>query len=170
MRLAPIAFGLATILATGTASRADDVEVSVVTILASDRHTTIDPRLRAIAQQIQQTDKQLTGYKVRGTASETVALGHKKSFPLVGDVALEVTPQTRDEKDKRIRLTVKCPHWGEATYTTVPEKFFPMLTRYQHVTEGDKERLIVAVMVRPAPPKDKDKAKDKSADPPKNPS
>lgn len=136
---------------------ADDTGVYVVTVLASDRHKNVDPRIAGIADEVKKNNPGLTGFRVEKVAKLEMPLKEKKAFDLVGDVKAEVTVLSRDDKEKKVRLTVKCPHFGEVTYTTVTDKYFPLLTRYQ--TEKDKERLIFAVMVKPLPAKDNEKEK-----------
>lgn len=135
--------------------QAEDFEVTVVTILASDRHKNIEPKLKAVAEEIQKKDHSLTGWRIERTTRETMPLNHKHTFKLVDDVAAEITLLAKEEKekdkDKRVRVNVKVPHAGEITYSTVPDKYFPVLTRYQ--TNKDKERLVYAIMVKFLPPK-----------------
>jgi hypothetical protein len=135
--------------------RADDFEVTVVAILASDRHKEIDPKIKPLAEEIRKKDQSLTGWKIARQSRETLQLNQKHSFKLVDDINADVTVLAREdkdkEKDKRIRVNVKAPHAGEVTYSTVPDKFFPVLTRYQ--TDKDKERLVYAVMVKVLPAK-----------------
>lgn len=144
----------------GTLVRADDVRVTVVAILASDRHQTIDPKLKAIAEEVRKRDQSfqsMTGWKIERTTAKTLLLEKKESFPLINDVAAEITVLSKDDKEKKIKVMVKCPHCGEVTYSTVADKYFPIMTRYQ--TDPNKERLIFAVMVKPIPPKEKEKDK-----------
>ena len=65
---------------------------------------------------------------------------------------------SREDNEKKVRVTVKTPHAGEVTYRIVGEKYFPIMTTYQ---DKNKDRLILAVMVKPLPPKPGDKEKDK---------
>jgi hypothetical protein len=143
------------VLASASSSRADDFEVTVVAILASDRHKEIEPKLKPLAEEIRKKDDSLTGWKVARQSKETLHLNEKHSFRLIDDISADVTIVAREdkdkEKDKRIRVNVKSPHSGEIIYSTVPDKFFPVLTRYQ--TDKDKERLVYAVMVKILPPK-----------------
>jgi len=156
MIMRTIVCAIALAAAAAGPARAEDAGVYVVTVLASDRHKNVDPRVAGIAEEVKKKDPSLTGFRVEKAAKLEVPLNQKKAFDLVGDVKAEVTVLSRDDKDNKARLTVKCPHFGEVTYTTVMDKYFPVLTRYQ--TEKDKERLIFAVMVKPLAAKDKEKA------------
>jgi len=146
--------------------RAEDFKVTVVAILASDRHKEINPKLVQIADEIRKRDQSLTGWRIERTTAKTIKLNQKESFPLFGDINADVTVLAGEDKEKSLRLNVKAPHAGEVTYTNKADKFFPIMTRYQ--TEKDKERLIFAVMVKPVPSKeaekDKDKEKEKTPD------
>jgi hypothetical protein len=152
-----------TLFALASSTRAEDFEVTVVAILASDRHKTIDDKLKPLADEIRKKEPTLTGWRIARTTRETMQVNHKQSFKLVDDISAEVTVLARDDKekdkDKKIRLNVKAPHAGEITYSTVPDKFFPILTRYQ--TDKDKDRLVYAVMVKLLPAKDKPDEKAK---------
>jgi hypothetical protein len=119
--------------------------------------------LTAIAEEFRKRDAALTGWRIERTTAETMSLGQKKSFPLVDGIAADVVVASRDAKDNKLKVTVRSPHAGEITYTTVPDKFFPILTRYQ--TEQNKERLVYAVMVKPVVMKDKDAKSDKGGSP-----
>lgn len=155
MRFSIVFFAALYLLAATSPARAEDYEITVVAILASDRHKSIDEKLKPLADEIRKKDQSLTGWKIARTSRETVQLNHKQSFKLVDDIAADVTVLARDDKekdkDKKVRLNVRAPHAGEITYSTVPDKFFPILTRYQ--TDKDKERLVYAVMVKILPPK-----------------
>jgi hypothetical protein len=142
--------------------RAEDFKVTVVAILASDRHKEINPKLVQIADEIRKRDQSLTGWKIERTTAKTLKLNQKEAFPLYGDINAEVTVLSGEDKEKSLRLNVKAPHAGEVTYTNKADKFFPIMTRYQ--TEKDKERLIIAVMVKPVPSKSIDKEKEKPSD------
>jgi hypothetical protein len=132
----------------------------VIAILASDRHQNIEPKLKPLADEIRKKEPTLTGWKIARQSKETLHLNQKQSFKLVDDISADVTVLAREDKekdkDKKIRMNVKAPHAGEITYSTIPDKFFPILTRYQ--TEKDKDRLVYAVMVKLLPAKD-EKAK-----------
>lgn len=131
---------------------ADEFRVTVVSVLASDRHTNIDAKLAALAEEVRKRDQSLTGFRIERSTVETIPAQQKKAFPLVGDLTTDVTVVSFDAKEKKVKVTIKGPTTGDITYTTVPDKFFPVLTRHQ--TEKEKERLVFAVMVRPVPAKD----------------
>jgi hypothetical protein len=127
----------------------DAIRVTIVAITASDKHNTVDPRLKNLAHEVRkQHDQALTGYKLGETVSKPVAVGQKENFKLVDDASADITVLQKDDTNNRIRLAVKAPLVGEITYSTCYDKFFPIITRYQ--TRSDRERLIVAIMVRQA--------------------
>jgi hypothetical protein len=92
---------------------------------------------------VQKAEPKLTGFRKGRTTSLTMSAGAKESFELVDDESATVTVLEITRKDK-IKLTVKPPAIGAITYTTTPDKFFPIVTRYETKT---KDRLIVAIMV-----------------------
>jgi len=125
----------------------DGIRVTIVAITASDKHRDVDPKLKQLAREVQkQHDPALTGYKLGETVSKPVAVGQKENFKLVDDASADITVLQKDDSNQRIRLAVKAPLVGEITYSTCYDKFFPIITRY--TTRADRERLIVAIMVR----------------------
>jgi hypothetical protein len=127
----------------------DGIRVTIVAITASNKHDKVDPRLKSLASEVRkQHDPALTGYKLGETVSKPVAVGQKENFKLVDDASADITVLQKDDSNQRIRLAVKAPLVGEITYSTCYDKFFPIITRYE--TRTDRERLIVAIMVRQA--------------------
>jgi len=128
---------------------ADERHVTVVAVLATDRNKQIDPRVKEIADEVQKLEPGLTGFRLVRTTSKPITLGKRDTFPLVDNETLSVLLQQTEAKEgqERIRLTVKAPLAGEITYSCCTSKFFPIMTRY---LTKDNDRLIVAVMVKPA--------------------
>jgi hypothetical protein len=141
-------------LAGAAPSRAEDVQVTIVAITASDRNQNVNPKLKEIASEVKKRDASLTGYKLERTTSKAVNVGQKESFALVDGATADITVLQKDDSRQRVRLALKAPLVGEITYSTCYDKFFPVVTRY--LTTNDRERLIVAVMVKPVA-KEKDK-------------
>jgi len=147
--LAAVLGGLPTAAA---AARAEERSITVVAVLATDRNNVIDPKVQGIAEEVKKLEPTLTGFRLVRTTNKPVAVGRKESFPLVDAEMLavqllQIDPPKEKDKDERVRLAVKAPLTGEITYSTCCGKFFPILTRY--LTKHN-DRLIVAVMVRPA--------------------
>jgi len=131
--------------AAPAADTADETRVCVVAIIATDRNTTVDEKIKCIAKEVQKKEPALTGFRMATTNCKPLTAGAKESFPLVeGEVASVVVEGKC--KGERVRLTVKAPLMGEITYSTTCGKYFPIVTRYQ---TKDKDRLIIAVMVKP---------------------
>jgi hypothetical protein len=126
------------------------VRVMVVSLLATDRNREVEPRLEEIAEQIRKKDPTLTGFRVERVTSREVRVGRLEKIKVADDVVVEVTVTEKDPKTGRVSVTLKPPAGGAIDYTCCCGKFFPVCTRYQ---TPDKDRLIVAVMVRPCPPK-----------------
>jgi hypothetical protein len=130
--------------------RAEDRQITVVAILATDKNTQVDPRVKSIAEEVQKVEPGLTGFRVARTTSKAIAVGARETFALVDNEVLAVVIQQaggkEKEKDDRVRLAVKAPLAGEITYTTCCSKFFPIMTRY---LTKDNDRLIIAIMCKP---------------------
>ena len=139
---------IATLFATSTGSAADvNIRVTVVTILASDKHTHVCKELQEIAPQLQAKEPKLTGFTLERTTSKSMKLGAKDMFHLVDMEFAEVKLREKDDKQNRVSLTIRPPTLGDIEYTTCCGKYFPVFTGYR-----DKERnelVIIAVMVKP---------------------
>jgi hypothetical protein len=122
------------------------VKVTVVTILASARNNQVDPRLKAIADEVRTTDPQLTGFKLVSMEWKSLEVDEKASFPLVDKQAAQVVIRHPADKHNRVSLAVTPPQQGEFVYRSACGKFLPIVTRYQ---TGAQERLIVAIRVQP---------------------
>jgi hypothetical protein len=130
----------------GAAAPEEEVDVSVVVILATDRNTTVDEELTCIAKEVQKKHPKLTGFHLEKVICESLPVGKKHTFKLVDEEAATVLIRHGANKQNRVGLTVKAPDQGEITYTTCCGKFFPIVTRY---STKDKERLILAIRVQP---------------------
>jgi hypothetical protein len=124
----------------------DNVRVTVVVILATDQNKNVDPKLECIAKEVRNIDPKLTGFRLGPTSCKSLAVGAEYKFPLLEDLEAPVVVRHGADKDERVSLRIKPPKLGEITYTSACGKFFPIMTEY--VTK-DKERLIIAIMVRP---------------------
>lgn len=149
----PGLFALAALLAAGAARAEEPVKVTVVAVLASDKHSRIDPKLQELAREVQKRDPTLTGFRLGRVTCLPLKVGQKDTFPLTEDAAAEVTVLQPEGKEQRPRLSIKAPQMGEFVYETCCGKFFPIFTGYR--TEKGQERLILAVMVKPCPKKEK---------------
>ena len=131
--------------AAPAADTADETRVCVVAIIATDRNTTVDEKIKCIAKEVQKKEPTLTGFRMATTNCKPLTAGARESFPLVEGEVASVLVEGKCKGD-RVRLTVKAPLMGEITYSTTCGKYFPIVTRYQ---TKDKDRLIIAIMVKP---------------------
>lgn len=122
------------------------VKVTMVAILATDRNTDVDPRLKDIAAEIRKMNAQLKGFKLVSMTSKSLPVDEKTIFPLVDDQVAQVVVRQGADENNRIVLAVTPPRQGELTWSSTCGKFLPIVTRYQ---TQDKERLILAVRVQP---------------------
>ena len=126
---------------------AQEYTVTVIAILASDKSTTVDPKLAEIAAEARKREKGLTGFRIGRTHAKPMKVGDKETYALTDDAGMEVTIQPKPSRPDRIKVSLKPPQSGEVVYETAAERYFPVMTGY--ATPKDKERLIVAVMVKP---------------------
>lgn len=125
----------------------DPVKVTVVVILASEEGSTIDPRLKAIAQEVQKLHPMLKSFTLKHMESKSLKPGEKVSMPLVENRKLDMVVKHGADKDNRISLAIHIPNvMGEIEYQTTCGKFLPVVTRSK--TKAG-ERLILAIRVQP---------------------
>jgi hypothetical protein len=127
---------------------AQDVRVTVVTILASDKSDFVDPKLKDLAQEVKSREPNLKGYRLGKTAHRDISFNQKQAIRLFDDkdYSTDVTLIGKDDTGKRAEIEIKPPLIGAIRYQTAYDKFFPIVTRA--VVDG--ERLIIAYMVKPA--------------------
>jgi len=134
-------------------AKGKDVKVSVVTIIASETDTFIDPKLESIAKEVQKIHPKLVGFRMSKMACKSIPVNGSETFDILTDQKASVTVNKMVvENEERVQITIKPPSLGEITYTTTCDKFFPIVTRY-HPTK--KEILILAVRCQSCPDKKK---------------
>jgi hypothetical protein len=142
--------------ALAVAVRADDakktakqVKVTVVVILATDRNTEVDPKIKCIADEVQKlpAHKNLTGFRQARMTTHAVEVGKASSFDVVEDQKVGVTVLEAADQEGKVRLTVAAPKLvGDITYSTACGKCLPIVTSQK---TKDHELVIIAVMVKP---------------------
>jgi hypothetical protein len=135
-----------------SAVRAEDVQVTVLVILASETDAKVDPRLQCVAQQVRKNYPELKGFRLEEILRKSLPVGKKDTFVLIGNQKATVVVQHGCDKEDKVGLSVKVPNFGELEYKTCCGKFLALVT--DHRTK-DKERLIVAVRVQPCKKADK---------------
>ena len=132
--------------APGSALAGDDeVQVTLIAVLANDRSNDVDERLRCIADEVRKQHPKLTAFKLATQNEKPIAIGGKERFPLVGNEQASVTIVEGPDKDGKVKLAVKLPRTGQLSYTTCCGKYWPLMSRYKTATD---DTLLVAIMVR----------------------
>jgi ABC-type phosphate/phosphonate transport system substrate-binding protein len=126
----------------------DEVKVTVVSILATDRNTDVDPRVKCIADEVQKLEghKNLTGFRQAKMTTQGMPIGKAMTINLVDNQQVSVTVLETADAEGKVRMTVKPPTLGNITYSTACGKCLPIVTRYK---TKDNDLLIIAVMVKP---------------------
>jgi hypothetical protein len=129
---------------------AQDVRVTVLTIMANDRNEVVDPKLKDVAREIRKQEPSLTGYRLGNTTCKKINVGQKEAIQLFGDedkkgYSADVKLLAKDDTNKKVVIEFKPPTVGAITIGITYEKYFPIITRA--VVDG--ERLIIAIMVKP---------------------
>ena len=128
---------------------ADEVEVKVLGILASEHHTDVNEKLTEFAKHVQKKQPALTGFKLDHTEVQTLRLGETKKFKTTGGQVVEVTVNKERNEKGRITLTIKPPKMGQITYECVCDKYFATATEHYEGKGKDKAQLFVAVKASP---------------------
>jgi len=136
------------------ASHAEDINVSILVVLASEEHKNIDDKIKAVAEEIQKKNPKLTGFRLDRTINQTLEPGKTHKMILIDKAELEIVADKRREGEDKITLTVTPPTLGRIVYTCACGKYMPMLTQY---TNDRKERLVIVVMAKPCTREAKDK-------------
>jgi hypothetical protein len=135
-----------TIVISGRA-QAQDVRVTVITVMASDKTKFVDPKLNDLAKEVSNREPTLTGYRLGTTTSKEINIGQKEVVDLIEKtVTADVKLIAKNDSKKQVTIEVKPPLVKTVTYATNYEKFFPIITGYQ---ANNGERLIIAIMVKP---------------------
>jgi hypothetical protein len=124
----------------------EEVKVSVVAILATDRDSKVDKDLECVAKEVRKKDPKLTGVRLGHVTCKSIAVGKKSKFELVEGQMAAVTVDHGADKENKVQLKVKAPLLGEITYQTCCGKFLPVMTPYK-TKDGDV--LFVLVRVQP---------------------
>jgi hypothetical protein len=124
----------------------DPVKVTLVVILASERGNTIDPRLKAIAAEVQNLHPHLKNFTLKHMESKSLKYADKVSLLAVENKKVDMVIKHGADKENRVSIAVTAPSMGEIEYRSVCGKFLPIVTRYQ---TKNKELLILAIRVQP---------------------
>jgi hypothetical protein len=133
------------LLAVVVAGDGDNIRVSVLAILATDKNDNIDPKLECIAKEVQKHDPKLTGFRIANMTTKSLPIGGKDDFDLCGDQCLHVAVEKKGDEEGRIQMKITPPQMGDITYTTTCGKFFPVMTPFRN-KEG--ELLIIGVRIK----------------------
>lgn len=124
----------------------EPVKVTVVSVLATTKNRTVDPKLIDLAKEVQKRDPSLTGFRVHSSEAKSIPVGKSAVFKLVEKQELKVKVERPKDENGRVSLTIAPPEVGEITYACTCDRFFPVVTPYRTV-KG--ETLIVIVMAKP---------------------
>ncbi len=127
--------------------QAEEVNVTVVTILATNRDTHVDRELKCVALEIQKKDPTLTGFRMGTTKKALIAVGQKETFPLVDKEEVTILVRHGANAKKWVGLSVWPPQMGRVCYSTCCTKFFPIITGY---TTNNSEVLVIAISACPS--------------------
>jgi hypothetical protein len=123
-----------------------NVKVTLVVILASETGDTIDPKLIAIAKEVQVKYPSLTNFALKSMSCKSLPVDRKTLMPVVDNKDVAITIKHSADQEKRVSLAVVPPDQGEIVYRSVCDKFLPIVTRYHTAAN---ERLILAIRVQP---------------------
>ncbi len=122
------------------------VKLTLVVILARETGDFVDKKLTAIADEVRLKNPNLTSFRIKSMARQSLAADEQTAFPLVDDKTVQITVRHCADKDKRVCLAVIPPDQGEIVYRCVCDKFLPIVTRYR---TPRNELLILAIRAQP---------------------
>jgi hypothetical protein len=128
----------------------DEVRVTVVAIVASEKSDRIDPKLKELANCIQKKYPELKGFRLGKVNRETVEIGKERKFDLGDGKSAAVTVGHGSDEKNRVGIALQLPCCGKCQFETCCGKFFPLKT-CQKMKDG--ECLIVAIRVETCPGK-----------------
>ena len=115
-------------------------------ILATAKGNEIDPRLKAIAEEVRTKYPDLRSFKLESMTCKSLQINKKEAFPILENREAHVLIRHGADEQNRVGLTVFPPRCGGITYRTVCGKFLPIVTRCETAA---REKLILAVRVEP---------------------
>jgi hypothetical protein len=127
----------------------EEVQVTVVSILATDKDNTVDKKLKELAARIQKERPQLklTGFRIdRQTKATLVVKQTQHEFEFIDKQTAVVSVCQGPDANNKVQLKVKLKCGSGMCYTTCCGKFMPICTCYK-TAKG--ESLLIAVMVEP---------------------
>jgi hypothetical protein len=130
----------------GDPDKPQPVRVTVVVVLASTHNNVVDPKLTALAKEMEKKKSDLVGFKLFGTIQKSIAVGGSYEFDLIEGQTLTVTVDKSKDKNERVSITLTTSGGGAVSYTCVCDKFFPLIT--EHKTKCGRT-LLVAVGAKP---------------------
>jgi hypothetical protein len=107
------------------------VKVTVVVILASERCEFIDPRLKAVADEVNKCNPNLKGFSMVSMTQMSLAVNEKATFSCVEDSSVDVVIRQCADKNNKVCLAVTPPLQNEVVYRAICGKFLLIVTRYQ---------------------------------------
>ena len=146
MLLLPLALMLCISGRTYGCGDEEEVRVTVVSILATEKDDKIDKKLTELAKAIQKTRPNLTGFRIDKQCRESLIVGKPHDFEFVDKQKIVVTVRQGADANDQVKLKVKFQCGSEMCYQTCCGKFFPISTCYK-TKNGDC--LLIAVMVQP---------------------
>ena len=126
----------------------EPIKVTVVVILASEKHKEVNEKLKVVAEEIQKKDPNLTGFILVKTVSESIPMGKSGKLKLLPDAEMEVSVHSKLDENGCVTLTIKPPTLGEITYSCKCGRYFPIITKFQPDKNSD-EKMILAIMAKP---------------------
>jgi hypothetical protein len=127
----------------------DELEVTVIAIMASEHKTVVDRVLTEFAKHVQKTEPRLVGFRIERATCDTLKLGETKKFVLIDKEVVEVTVNKERNEAGRVTLTIAPPKLKQITYECVCNKYFAMATQYRTGKDKDREQLFIALMAKP---------------------
>jgi len=146
---AVLALALAIPVLMACPPKEEKVDVTVLTILASEHHNKVGNKLSEFAKHVQKKDPKLVGFELHHTAAEPLKLGETKEFALIGGQAVKVTVNKEPNENGKVTLTIQPPKLDPITYECTCNKYVAVATQHFVGKDKDRKQLFIAVTAKP---------------------
>ena len=147
----PLLVAVTVLCGAGPVRSPDDVKVTVVLILATEKDDGIDCELKEIAKCIQQKHPQLKSFRLEELSRKYISIGKTETFPLVEKQVMTVAIRHAADDKGQVAISIRPPlAENNVNYTTCCSKYLPIVTKYR---TKDNEQLILAISIGCCKPK-----------------
>jgi hypothetical protein len=145
-------FAIIALCGAGPIRNPDDVKVTIVLILATEKDEGIDCELKEIAKAIQRKHPHLKSFRLEEMSRKHIPVGKSETFPLIEKQVVTVAIRHATDEKGQVGIAIRAPMAAkEIDYTTCCSKYLPIVTKYR-TTEHEYLILAISIGCKPKPP------------------